>query len=81
MTYYCNLCYKTINLKSKHKHFKSKIHKFLEDFIILRYIAENPDINQLNEIMKKYVNIYNKKYYFYQIRCVLKVLVNVVLDI
>ena len=60
MTYYCKLCDKTINLKSKHKHFKSKNHKYLEDYIIMRYIVENPDITQINKIIKKYVNIYNK---------------------
>ena len=27
----------------------------------MRYIAENPDTTQLNEIIKKYVNLYNKK--------------------
>ena len=42
----------------------------------MRYIVENPDITQLNEIKKKYVSIYNKKDYLYQIRCVLKVLTN-----
>ena len=39
----------------------------------MRYIVENLDITQLNKIMEKYVNIYNKKYNLYQIRCVLKV--------
>ena len=42
----------------------------------MRYIAENTDITQLSEMMKKNVNICSKKHYFYQNRCVLKVLTN-----
>ena len=42
----------------------------------MRYTVEDSDITLLNEITKKYVNIYNKNYFFYQIRCVLKVLTN-----
>ena len=42
----------------------------------MRYIVENPDITQLNEIMKKSVNNYKKNHYFFQIRCLLKVLTN-----
>ena len=38
----------------------------------MRYIIAKSDISQLNEIMKKYVKIHNKKYYLYQIRCALK---------
>ena len=60
MTYYCKLCDKTIILKSKQKHFKSKTHKSLEAFTFLKYIAENPDITQLIEIMKKNVSTYIK---------------------
>ena len=37
MTYYCKPCVKTINLKTKHKHLKSKKHKYLEEVIIMRY--------------------------------------------
>ena len=73
MTFYCKLCDKTINLKTKHKHLKSKKLNYLEDFIIMRYIVENPDITQPNEIMQKYIDIHSKKYNLYQVRCVLKV--------
>ena len=59
MTYYCNLCDKTNNSKSKHKHLKSKKHKHLEGFITMRYIVKNPDITQLNQILKKYIRILN----------------------
>ena len=39
----------------------------------MSYIVENPDITHLTEIMNECVNNSNKKYYLYQIRCVLKV--------
>ena len=76
MTYYCKLCDKKTDLKSKHEHFKSKNHKYLEEIFIMRYFVENPDITQINELLKKFVNIYIKKCYFNQIRCVIKVLTN-----
>ena len=70
MTYFCKLCDRTINLKSKHKLFKSKNLKYLEEFIIMRFIVANPIISQLKEIMKKYVNIYNKKLLISNLLCV-----------
>ena len=57
MTYYCNLCDKINNPNSKHKHLRSKKHKHLEGFIIMRYIVENPDSTQLNQILKKFFRI------------------------
>ena len=68
MSYYCNPCDKTINLKTKPKHLKSKKHKYLEEFIIMRYNVANPDIGQLNGLMKKYVNIFDKEDYLYQMK-------------
>ena len=38
----------------------------------MRYIVENPDITNLNEMMEKYIDMHDKKYDFYQVRCVLK---------
>ena len=38
MTYYCKLCDERINLKTKHKHLKGNKHKYLETFVIMRYI-------------------------------------------
>ena len=73
MTYDCKLSDKTINLRTKYKPSKRKKHKYLEDFIIMRYIVEYPDNIQLNDMMQKYIDIHNKKYDLYQVRCVLKV--------
>ena len=57
MTYYRKLCDETIILKSKHKHLKSRKHKYLEGFLLMRHIVENPDMTQLNQIMRKYIRI------------------------
>ena len=73
MTYSCKLCDKTIRLQTKLKQLTSRDHKHLKDSFIMRYLVENPDIIRLNELLKKYNYIYNGKYAFYQIRCVLKV--------
>ena len=76
MTYCCKLCDATINLKTKHKHLSSRDHKHLEYSFVIRYVVENPVINRLNEILKKYIYIHNEKYAVYQVRCVLKLSVN-----
>ena len=73
MTYYCNLCDKTIILKTKHKLFNNRNHKQLEDSFIMRYIVENPIINRINERLKKNICIHEEKYAIYQVCCVLKV--------
>ena len=39
----------------------------------MRNNIENPDITQLNEIFRKYIDIHKKIYDLYQLRCVLKV--------
>ena len=39
----------------------------------MRYIVENLDITQLNEVMGKHIEIHNKKYGLYQFRSALKV--------
>ena len=39
----------------------------------MRFIVENPDITQVKEKLKKYIEIHNKKYDSCQVCCVLKV--------
>ena len=43
--------------KSKYNHFKSVTNKMLSESIMRRYIIQNPSINDIDEIMKKYNNI------------------------
>ena len=43
---------------------------------MMRYIVENPDLTQFSQIMQNYMDIHNKKYNIYQVRCLLKVKYN-----
>ena len=60
--------------KSKNNHLKSINHERLDEAIIRRYIIPNPNINQIDEILKKYVMNYKEKYERYSVDCVLKFL-------
>ena len=51
----------TIMNKSKCNHLKSKIHKTFDESIIRKYIILNPIFDQIGEIMKSCIDIYNKK--------------------
>ena len=66
MTYYCKLCDKSMMNKSKYNHSKSIGHKILHESFIPRYIIQDRNINYIDEIMRKYINIYNKKYETFQ---------------
>ena len=65
MTYHCKLCDKLLRYEIKDEHFKSNCHKFFELFTITRYFVGNPNFINLSDIMKKYVDIHNKKYSFF----------------
>ena len=73
MTYYCKLCDKATLNKSNYKHFKSKTHKALDISFMRRYIIHNPNFDQTDEIVKRYVNICEQKYEKLSIDCVLKI--------
>ena len=60
--------------KSKYNHLKSLGHKILDDTLIRRYIIPNPIFDRIDEIMKRYITIFNKKYERYSVSCVLKLL-------
>ena len=61
MDYHCNLCDKIIKCISKVKHFKSEYHISSENSIIRSCIILNPDFDKVDEVLRKYINIYNKK--------------------
>ena len=43
MSYYCDICDKTINFESKNKHLKSFTHKELEKSFRIIHFIENPE--------------------------------------
>ena len=60
MTYYCKLCEKSVINKSKNIHSKSINHKTLDYSNIRTYIFLTPNFDDVDEIMRKYNNIYNE---------------------
>ena len=72
--FHCELCDKSIKLRSKKKHLNSRYHKSLSESIISRYTVENPSFLHMQNILKNYVDDYNKKFVFYIIICKWKVL-------
>ena len=62
--YYCRLLDKSIEIKSKNKHLKSGNHQSLTKAIIFRYYISNPNFFQIEDILQKYLNDYNKNSFF-----------------
>ena len=60
--------------KPKNNPLKSIGHRILDYFIIRRYFNPNPIFDQIDEIMKRYCNIYNEKHEKYSVSWVLKLL-------
>ena len=59
---------------SKNKLFKSKTRSCFENSVRRRYIIPNPKFDEVYEIMRKFVNKYNKKYEEYDVQSLLKIL-------
>ena len=49
-------------------------HTWYEESIIRRYIFSNPDFDEIDRILRKYVNIHNKDYEKFEIICSFKLL-------
>ena len=58
MTDHCKLCDKTKESGSKFKHFQSKTHNLFENSPIRRYVMVNSNFDEVDDIMRKYVNIH-----------------------
>ena len=67
--YFCEVCDKTINLKSKKIHLISKSHDYLSRSVVNRYYVKNPELVKIKEILQKHMNDYNNKFGFFYIVC------------
>ena len=67
--FHCEICDKSIIIRSKKRHLNSGYHKYLSNSIISKYTVENPSFLHMQDILKKYVDDYNKKFVIYIIIC------------
>ena len=72
--FHCELCDKSIKIRSKKKHLNSQYHKSLTESIICKYTVENPSFFHMDDILKNYVDEYNKNFEFNLIFCKWKLL-------
>ena len=71
--WYCDICGKTINIKSKPKHNFSKTHKHKEKYgtVVKDYNFIDPDIDEVNYILNDNIKDCRKKYFLsFEYRCV-----------
>ena len=74
MYYHCEICDKRIRYETRDTHFNSSYHKyFFKQLTNMRYIVENPNIKNLDGIMKEYIDIPNEKHSSFNIIGVVKV--------
>ena len=63
------LVIKTIKLKSKNKHLKSITHNELEKSTQIIHSIDHRNIFDANDIYNDFINLLNKNYYFYYVKC------------
>ena len=71
--WYCDICDKTIKIKSKSKHINSKSHKHKEKFgVVLKgYEFIKPDNDEVNYLLNDTINDCRKKYFHsFEHKCV-----------
>ena len=61
MEYPCDVCDKTINIKSKIKHLQSITHKELDKYANKAYYGKSRFLFKKDEVFKNYITNHNKK--------------------
>ena len=61
----CELCDKSIKIKSEKKHLTSQYRKSLTKSIIYKYTVKNPSFRHVEDILKKFFNDYTKNFEFF----------------
>ena len=62
MSYSCDVCDKTIKLKSKNNLLKSLSHKDFDNCKNIKLTLKNPDIIKIYNAVSEYIIEHNKKY-------------------
>ena len=62
MSYFCNVCDKTINLKSKNKHFKSLYHRDYEKLTQINHTIQYPNLIDVAKLYNDYITNHNKNF-------------------
>ena len=67
--FHCDLCDKSIKIRSKKEHLNFRYHRSLNESIICKYTVKNPSFLHMEDILKNFVGDFNKKIEFYLILC------------
>ena len=69
MNYFCEICDKTIQLKSKNIHLKSLTHIHFEKCNQKTHTIGNPDFFDIDKIFIDFITNHNKKFDLYPVIC------------
>ena len=67
--FHCDSCDKSNKIRSKKKQLNSQYYKSLTSSINCKYTVKNPSFPHVEEILKNFVDYYDKKFEFYLIFC------------
>ena len=76
MRYYCDICLRDIEKKSKSSHLKSKSHKEFEKYKHIILSLKKFDIKDVDEILYLYIKDHNKKFNHYLLKGEFKLVFN-----
>ena len=69
----CNVSYKLIKKKNVNKHNRSKRHIGLSSLVVNRFTVKNPEFMDIDNILKKYRNNFDRKFESYSTNCYFKI--------
>ena len=67
--FYCDSCRKRTGIKNKKSHFNLELHMINEKAVINKYTIMNPELCQINDILKAHVTTYNRRFENYTVVC------------
>ena len=76
MNFYCDICEKTIKLKSKNNHFESLTHIQYETSFRIKHTIQNPKFFDVDKLFSDSISDHNKKFDLYLVKCDFKIVFN-----